>query len=99
MEVQDIVKGWKTKMKRHAGLKKAHSLVELAMHSVGNQQAHDAYKLHLEQLLEEFDLATTQLERIEKEVTDVLKQTSVSFSVHYKLRFTKFKVIFLVEWN
>ncbi|WP_332693586.1 IS110 family transposase [Halalkalibacter lacteus] len=76
MEAQDIVKGWKTKMKRHAGLKKAHSLVELAKHSVGNQQAHDAYKLHLEQLLEEFDLATAQLERIEKEVTDVLKQTS-----------------------
>ncbi|MFC0562200.1 hypothetical protein ACFSUR_02475 [Halalkalibacter alkalisediminis] len=36
-------------MKRHAGLKKAHSLVELAKHSIGNQQAHDAYKLHLEQ--------------------------------------------------
>jgi hypothetical protein len=48
---------------------KAHSLVELAKHSVGNQQAHDVYKLHLEQLLEEFDLATAQLERIEKEVT------------------------------
>jgi transposase len=74
MEAQDIVEGWKTKMKRHAGLKKAHSLVELAKHSVGNQQAHDAYKLHLEQLLEEFDLATVQLERVEKEVTGVLEQ-------------------------
>ncbi|MFC0562101.1 transposase, partial [Halalkalibacter alkalisediminis] len=74
MEAQDIVEGWKTKMKRHAGLKKAQSLVELAKHSVGNQQAHDAYKLHLEQLLEEFDLATVQLERVEKEVTGVLEQ-------------------------
>ena len=34
----------------------------------------DAYKLHLEQLIEEFDLATAQLERVEKEVTEVLKQ-------------------------
>ncbi|MFC0562104.1 transposase, partial [Halalkalibacter alkalisediminis] len=74
MEAQDIVEGWKTKMKGHAGLKKAQSLVELAKHSVGNQQAHDAYKLHLEQLLEEFDLATVQLERVEKEVTGVLEQ-------------------------
>lgn len=34
----------------------------------------DAYKLHLEQLIEEFDLATTQLERVEKEVIEVLKR-------------------------
>ncbi|MFC0275051.1 IS110 family transposase [Metabacillus herbersteinensis] len=74
MEAQDIIKGWKSLMKRHAGYKKAQSLIELAKRSVGNQQAHDAYKLHLEQLLEEFDLATTQLERVEQEVTNVLQQ-------------------------
>ncbi|MGF6949951.1 transposase [Neobacillus sp. B4I6] len=74
MEAQDIVKGWKTLMKRHAGFIKAKSLIEFAKRSVGNQQAHDAYKLHLEQLLEEFDLATAQLERVEKEVTDILQQ-------------------------
>ncbi|MUK90834.1 IS110 family transposase, partial [Ornithinibacillus sp. L9] len=72
MEAQDIVKGWKTVMKRHAGLKNAKSLIELAKNSVGSKQAHDAYKLHLEQLLEEFDLATAQLERVEQEVTSVL---------------------------
>ena len=74
MNAHDIVNGWKTVMKRHAGLKKAQLLVELAHHSVGTKQALDAYKLHLEQLIEEFDLATTQLERVEKEVTEVLKQ-------------------------
>jgi transposase len=74
MSAEDIVNGWKTVMKRHSGLKKAQSLIELAQSSVGNQQAHEAYKLHLEQLLEEFDLATTQLERVEKEVTSVLEQ-------------------------
>src|SRR5699024_10671395 len=36
-------------------------------------QALDAYKLQLEQLLEEFDLATIQLERFEEEATDALK--------------------------
>ena len=61
-------------MKRQPGLKKAQSLIQLAKHSVGTTQALDAYKLHLEQLLEEFDLATTQLERVEKEVTKALKK-------------------------
>lgn len=74
MKASDIVEGWKTKMKRQPGLKKAQVLIELAMHSVGTRQALDAYKLHLEQLIEEFDLATAQLERVEKEVTEILKQ-------------------------
>jgi len=74
MTPQDIIKGWKTVMKRHSGLKKAQALIDLSANSVGSKQAHEAYKLHLEQLLEEFDLATTQLERVEQEVTSVLKQ-------------------------
>jgi transposase len=73
MKPQEIVSGWKTLMKRQAGLRKAQLLIELAAYSVGTPQALDAYKLHLEQLLEEFDLATAQLERVEKEVTEVLK--------------------------
>ncbi|WP_412760451.1 hypothetical protein [Peribacillus butanolivorans] len=38
------------------------------------RQALEAYKFHLEQLLEEYDLAVLQLERVEQEVKDVLKQ-------------------------
>ena len=68
MEAQDIIKGWKTLMKRQPGLKKAQLLIQLAKRSIGTSQALDAYKLHLEQLLEEYDLATTQLERVEQEV-------------------------------
>lgn len=78
MKPKEIVNGWKSLMKRQAGLRKAHLLIELAAHSVGTPQALDAYKLHLEQLLEEFDLATAQLERVEKEVTEVLKQIPFS---------------------
>ncbi|MEH7239566.1 IS110 family transposase [Bacillus sp. JJ1562] len=74
MNDHDIVNSWKTVMKRHPGFKKAQLLVELAHNSVGTKQALDAYKLHLEQLIEEYDLATAQLERVEKEVTEVLKQ-------------------------
>lgn len=78
MEVQDIVKGWKTMMKRQPGIRKAQALIQLAKHSVGNNKAHDAYKLHLTQLLEEFNLAATQLEIVEKEVAQVLE--SISFA-------------------
>ena len=61
-------------MKRQPGLKKAQLLLEVARRSVGTRQALDAYKFHLEQLLEEYDLAVVQLERVEKEVKDVLNQ-------------------------
>ncbi|MFE3976914.1 MULTISPECIES: IS110 family transposase [unclassified Peribacillus] len=74
LQTQDIVKGWKSVMKRHAGIPKAHSLIELANKSVGTKKALDAYKLHLKQLLEEYDLATAQLEAVEQEVTNILVQ-------------------------
>lgn len=76
MKAQDVAEGWKTLMKRQPGLKKAQSLIELAKRSVGSLQALDAYKLHLEQLLEEFDLATAQLERVEKEVSKALEKVT-----------------------
>src|SRR6476620_8992621 len=74
LQPQDIVTGWKSCMKRHSGHKKARSLITLAKRSIGTKQALDAYKLHLEQLLEEYDLATSQLERVTQEVTNVLEQ-------------------------
>ncbi|MED4691251.1 IS110 family transposase [Peribacillus frigoritolerans] len=74
LQPQDIVTGWKSCMKRHSGYKKARSLLALAKRSIGTKQALDAYKLHLEQLLEEYDLASSQLERVTQEVTNVLEQ-------------------------
>ncbi|USK64305.1 IS110 family transposase [Peribacillus frigoritolerans] len=74
LQPQDIVTGWKSCMKRHSGHKKARSLLALSKRSIGTKQALDAYKLHLEQLLEEYDLASSQLERVTQEVTNVLEQ-------------------------
>jgi transposase len=74
MKPQSVVIGWKSLMKRQPGLKKAQLLIHLAKRSIGTRQALDAYKFHLKQLLEEYDLATTQLERVEQQVTEVLKQ-------------------------
>ncbi|UZD47303.1 IS110 family RNA-guided transposase [Peribacillus frigoritolerans] len=74
LKLHDVVSGWKSIMKRQPGLKKAQLLLQLARKSVGTRQALEAYKFHLEQLLEEYDLAVLQLERVEQEVKDVLKQ-------------------------
>lgn len=72
LEPEDIIKGWKSVMKRHCGLRKAQELIELANRSVGSQQATHAYKLHLKQLLAEYDLANAQLQDVEKEIIAVL---------------------------
>ncbi|MCY8940142.1 IS110 family transposase [Peribacillus frigoritolerans] len=74
LKPDDVVSGWKSIMKRQPGLRKAQLLLQLARKSVGIRQALEAYKFHLEQLLEEYDLAVLQLERVEQEVKDVLKQ-------------------------
>jgi transposase len=74
MKPHDVITGWKSIMKRQPGLKKALLLLQLAKKSVGTRQALDAYKFHLEQLLEEYDLAVTQLERVEQQVTEALNK-------------------------
>ncbi|WNF35267.1 IS110 family transposase [Bacillaceae bacterium IKA-2] len=74
LDPQGIVNGWKSVMKRQPGFQKARLLSELAKRSIGSHQALDAYKFHLTQLLEEYDLASTQLEKVENEVTEVLNQ-------------------------
>jgi transposase len=63
---------WKSLMKRQPGAKKAQLLIKLAKSSIGTGQALDAYKFHLEQLLEVYDLAVKQLERVEQQVKEVL---------------------------
>src|SRR3954447_1414118 len=74
MQPHDVITGWKSIMKRQPGLKKAMLLLQVARRSVGTRQALDAYKFHLELLLEEYDLVITQLERVEKQVTEELNK-------------------------
>jgi transposase len=69
---QDVVRRWKSIMQRQPGEKKAQTLVALASHSVGSKQATHAYKLHLIQLLAEYDLACEQLQVVEVEIIAVL---------------------------
>jgi transposase len=74
LQPEDIITKWRELMKRHAGIKKARLLIDLAKCTVGTKQAINAHKLHLNQLLEEYDLATTQLKTIEQEVIHVLEK-------------------------
>jgi transposase len=73
LEPADVIAGWKTSMKRHSGVRRAKLLIDLAKRTVGSKQATHAYKLHLEHLLEEYDLANTQLQKIEAEAKSVLE--------------------------
>ncbi|MEH7238088.1 IS110 family transposase [Bacillus sp. JJ1562] len=79
MEPLDVMRGWKSLMQRQPGPKKAQLLIQLAKSSIGTVQALDAYKFHLEQLLEEYDLAINQLDRVEQQIKEVL----------YKIPFAK----------
>jgi len=72
LTVRQVVDGWKTVMKRHSGERRAGELLALAARSVGAKHAEKAYKLHLQQLLAEYDLAMEQLHVIEDEVTAAL---------------------------
>ncbi|WP_409300507.1 IS110 family transposase [Peribacillus sp. SCS-155] len=72
MTPEQIVMGWRSVMKRQPGMKKAQLLVQVAMNSVGTRQALSAYRFHLEQLLEEYDLAVQQMDRVEQAVKEVL---------------------------
>ncbi|MFC3253726.1 IS110 family transposase [Paenibacillus sepulcri] len=74
LQPQDVIQGWKSLMKRHAGERKARTLIALASRSVGSKQALHAYKLHLKQLLDEYDLACLQLETVETEIVAVLER-------------------------
>ncbi|WP_282936317.1 IS110 family transposase [Paenibacillus sp. RC67] len=74
LTTEQVIAGWKQYVKRHAGLWRAEQLIALAKRSVGATKALHAYKLHLGQLLEEYDLATRQLELIEHELKLVLER-------------------------
>jgi transposase len=74
LTTEHVIVGWKQYVKRHAGLQRAKQLIALAKRSVGATQALHAYKLHLGQLLEEYDLANRQLEQIEHELHHILKR-------------------------
>jgi transposase len=74
LTTEQVIAGWKRYVKRHAGVSRAKQLITLAKRSVGATQALNAYKLHLGQLLEEYDLVQRQLEQIELQLESILER-------------------------
>ncbi|GMX66783.1 hypothetical protein Elgi_60550 [Paenibacillus elgii] len=74
LTTEQVLTGWKQFVKRHAGVNRAEQLIALAKCSVGATQALHAFKLHLSQLLEEYDLAHRQLKQIEHEFHLILER-------------------------
>ncbi|WP_141505296.1 IS110 family transposase [Paenibacillus luteus] len=72
LTVRQVIDGWKTVMKRHSGERRAGELLALAAQSVGAKHAEKAFKLHIQQLLAEYDLSMNQLQVIEDEVATAL---------------------------
>lgn len=77
LKPDEIVTGWKSLMKRQPGLKKAYLLLDVARKSIGTRQALEAHKFHLEQLLEEYDLAVHQLDKVELAIKEELPKNSI----------------------
>lgn len=72
LTIRQVINGWRTVMKRHSGERRAGELLALAARSVGAKHAEKAFKLHIHQLLAEYDLAMEQLQVIEDEVATAL---------------------------
>lgn len=82
----------KKAVKKTVGRKKAAQLVEAAKDSIGVDYGEYAARFKIQQLLEELELITNQLEALEAEMAETLKKTEVS---EYLLSITGMGVVSL----
>ena len=71
---EEILRRWKTEVKRAVGIKRARKLVETASMSIGLTEGCAGAKLELTVLLDQYDLYTKQLEQIMDEVQTLLNR-------------------------
>ena len=82
----------KKAVKKTVGRKKAAQLVEAAKDSIGVDYGEYAARFKIQQLMEELELITSQLEAIEAEMAETLKKTEIS---EYLLSITGMGVVSL----
>ena len=82
----------KKAVKKTVGRKKAAQLVEVARDSIGVDYGEYAARFKIQQLMEELELITSQLEELEVEMAEALKKTEVS---EYLLSITGMGVVSL----
>lgn len=71
---EEILKRWKTSVKRAIGMKRATKLVEYASSSIGLTEGCAGAKMELSVLLDQYDLFTKQLEDIMEEVRKIINR-------------------------
>jgi transposase len=71
---EEVLRRWKTQVKRAVGIKRARKLVEYASTSIGITEGCVGAKLELAVLLEQYELYTKQLEQIMEEVQTLLNR-------------------------
>ncbi len=65
---------WRDAKCRAAGMKRAKTLVEAAVHSVGGKQAGQAARMNLWQLLDQLELLTKQLDEMNEQILSILAE-------------------------
>lgn len=89
---EGVLKEIKKAVKKTVGRKKAAQLVETAKESIGVDYGEYAARFKIQQLMEELELISNQLEILEAEMADALKKTEIS---EYLLSITGMGVVSL----
>lgn len=89
---EGVLEEIKKAVKKTVGRKKAAQLVETAKDSIGVDYGENAARFKIQQLMEELELITSQLEALEAEMAKALKKTEVS---EYLLSITGIGVVSL----
>lgn len=89
---EGVLEEIKKAVKKTVGRKKAVQLVEAAKDSIGVDYGEYAARFKIQQLMEELELISNQLETLEAEMTETLKKTEVS---EYLLSITGMGVVSL----
>lgn len=71
---EEVLRRWKTQVKRAVGIKRARKLVEHASVSIGITEGCAGAKIELSVLLDQYELYTKQLEEIMEEVQTLLER-------------------------
>lgn len=89
---EGVLKEIKKAVKKTVGRKKAERLVEAAKKSIGVDYGEYAARFKIQQLMEELELISNQLEKLEAEMAETLKKTEIS---EYLLSITGMGVVSL----
>ncbi len=72
--VEGVIKMWRDRKLRGAGVKRAKTLVTAAEHSIGSKEAPEAAQMELQLLLEDYDSYTSRMEELLRKLEDKLKE-------------------------